>query len=1129
MATRLGAEDAALAARALEPRRREQFAALYKACLLYKGMTNALGVPLYVRSGDGATVVKARPGEPVPFVGRAVAGPGPGPGPVETRPDAENAKTFRENDDARYSPTYLIVEVLETRNAAVFDTARFELLDSALDAESASVAATAAGETTGAAMLDVGEWRARVRREKNELGQDAALEVRVSLEPSLLSLLSFGATPREGDAARDGGGATVTFPAAELLAASADPRDGGWYPSRDGVWVDERKKSAESGKAGKALRVRARIAEGLDLTPPRDVPPGGDDDGDGDGSTRRAATYSEHDDSFAGENLEDAEETFVTSSGETRLVLRRAPRLNMTWSSKNSGASDFSAWTPACPPGFAALGTTVVASFAAPAEALVAPAPWLLASGAQMNSANAAARPATKPATGFASAFRDSGSRLRKNPKTGTFAVWRPIAPEGYVALGCVVTPTHDPPDPDRVACVRADLAVLSTPAPAPLWTTEGAESKLGAEAERVPHRRRRRRRLDGPSPTGTRGVHGRARAALGRGARRARRRRQRGRRGRRRADGWLGRWKTTRPARVRAVGGRDRGRRRGRARSEGVAVAADVRRRRRVRGGGRPARGVRARAGDARRARRAVPLLEARLVRVNGGGSLSRAESSAAAAAASFAAARVSPVVEVFESERFFPLAGWREPRSPFDEFFTARYGDARGADSASHFRDVPLPEGWRWVGPWTVDRDHDVDDKGWAYGVNWVTRWPPPRGSHKRGLNATRRRRWTRRRALIGDDSTRSDASASSVDGVTSWRGAPRRHSLTTCRAAGFATRGSPSSEIGRGAGSRRPRTGPASSRRHGYGDMGAQPPPGRSALVAGSESSRSCLHRGVARARRQARDRRRQRPVAGAFDPKRNERNRNRNRNRARDARAVAVTAERDPDVASAAGVDALGGDACSAWRLVARAPRCSLALPCALQFQVVRDADGPAAAGVARPGRRRASSAPIRARRRAWSSCLWMRSGSRRARASRRWACSARRARSTRRAQPLRPRRWWRRSGTKRPETTKTETRFRKASCGWPCRWTPRIPRTARGVDPARPHRSPWTSALHSSSRTGVPSPCASPHVKRRASASSSSRPRARAGGDAGSAWKRAEPPEPGSGALGSARSRLAICG
>ena len=122
---------------------------------------------MYVRSGDGATVVKARPGEPVPFVGRAVAGPGPRP---RARRDAprrpKTRKRFAKTTRAT-RPTYLIVEVLETRNAAVFDTARFELLDSALDAESASVAATAAGETTGAAMLDVGEWRrARPPRKK---------------------------------------------------------------------------------------------------------------------------------------------------------------------------------------------------------------------------------------------------------------------------------------------------------------------------------------------------------------------------------------------------------------------------------------------------------------------------------------------------------------------------------------------------------------------------------------------------------------------------------------------------------------------------------------------------------------------------------------------------------------------------------------------------------------------------------------------------------------------------------------------------------------------------------------------------------------------------------------------------
>ena len=336
-------------------------------------------------------------------------------------------------------------------------------------------------------------------------------------------------------------------------------------------------------------------------------------------------------------------------------------------------------------------------------------------------------------------------------------------------------------------ACAR--ISPCCPPAPAPLWTTEGAESKLGAGKLSV-------YRTGVAAGAGWMAVADGNAAAF--------------------TDAHELRWDAALGARVAEdseddedaaapMGGSGDGKRRDRrafalsaegpwtpAGSRalgGVAVAATFA------GGAGSVVVVDRRAGCVRApatlVARDVPFaLEARLVRVNGGGSLSRAESSAAAAAASFAA-RVSPVVEVFESERFFPLAGWREPRSPFDEFFTARYGDARGADSASHFRDVPLPEGWRWVGPWTVDRDHDVDDKGWAYGVNWVTRWPPPRGSHKRGLNATRRRRWTRRRALIGDDSTRSDASASSVDGVTSWRGATSAtHSHDLSRDAGFAT---------------------------------------------------------------------------------------------------------------------------------------------------------------------------------------------------------------------------------------------------------------------------------------------------------------------------------------------------
>ena len=63
---------------------------------------------------------------------------------------------------------------------------------------------------------------------------------------------------------------------------------------------------------------------------------------------------------------------------------------------------------------------------------------------------------------------------------SGTVAVWRPNPPPGYVAIGHVITPNHAPPAPSSVACVRVDLAAPSSPAPAPLWTTAGAESKLG-------------------------------------------------------------------------------------------------------------------------------------------------------------------------------------------------------------------------------------------------------------------------------------------------------------------------------------------------------------------------------------------------------------------------------------------------------------------------------------------------------------------------------------------------------------------------------------------------------------------------------------------------------------------------
>ena len=166
---------------------------------------------------------------------------------------------------------------------------------------------------------------------------------------------------------------------------------------------------------------------------------------------------------------------------------------------------EMSAWAPVCPPGTASLGTVVVPCFNAPSEALVALAPWTSKSktasvvvggvgvgggggGGSSSSTSASSSypsapsqpPPTAAADGFTRVWQDSGSRSRKNPE-GTMAVWRPNPPQGYVAVGCVVTPNHFPPEPRDVACVRSDLAQLCAPAPAPLWTVYGSGEKLGS------------------------------------------------------------------------------------------------------------------------------------------------------------------------------------------------------------------------------------------------------------------------------------------------------------------------------------------------------------------------------------------------------------------------------------------------------------------------------------------------------------------------------------------------------------------------------------------------------------------------------------------------------------------------
>jgi len=123
------------------------------------------------------------------------------------------------------------------------------------------------------------------------------------------------------------------------------------------------------------------------------------------------------------------------------------------WSDKGSGGSrDGRFWRPVAPPGsgFCSVGDVGASDYN------------------NINNKKAVAlfknkddrNPALAPPTGFAQVWNDKGSGADKD---GTF--WRPIPPEGFVAMGLVcVGNTRDPPGPEVVMCVRIDLVVGALP-----------------------------------------------------------------------------------------------------------------------------------------------------------------------------------------------------------------------------------------------------------------------------------------------------------------------------------------------------------------------------------------------------------------------------------------------------------------------------------------------------------------------------------------------------------------------------------------------------------------------------------------------------------------------------------------
>ena len=116
-----------------------------------------------------------------------------------------------------------------------------------------------------------------------------------------------------------------------------------------------------------------------------------------------------------------------------------------------------------------------------------------------------------------------------------------------------------------------------------------------------------------------------------------------------------------------------------------------------------------------------------------------------------------------VWESERHFPPFGWKSPHDILDACFTARYSlNIDGSNSTNHFPEVEsllLPKGYHWISDWEIDRPPGnctvSNTGGWAYDAYWVTTWPPTEFKNaknwKRRFASTRRRRWRRKIAPV------------------------------------------------------------------------------------------------------------------------------------------------------------------------------------------------------------------------------------------------------------------------------------------------------------------------------------------------------------------------------------------
>jgi VPS62-like protein len=132
---------------------------------------------------------------------------------------------------------------------------------------------------------------------------------------------------------------------------------------------------------------------------------------------------------------------------------------NLYWDEGSGAPMNGAFWRAVPPSGFYLLGDYAQGDYNPPTGTMVV-----------VQDDNTGGTSAIALTTNFTQIYNDKGSGAYENG-----AIWMPIAPNGYVALGPVVTRGYDPPASDLgFVCVRFDLVTQGTIGPL-IWDDKGS------------------------------------------------------------------------------------------------------------------------------------------------------------------------------------------------------------------------------------------------------------------------------------------------------------------------------------------------------------------------------------------------------------------------------------------------------------------------------------------------------------------------------------------------------------------------------------------------------------------------------------------------------------------------------